>query len=154
MVNAIRSPIDGSRGSGRWNLRTSEVLYTALEADGALSEIHFHLSRGNPIFPSRMEHKLFELNANFAKTLDLSDTKLLSSLGIDLDRYKELLYSETQKVGEAVGFLGFEAMIVPNARHRSNNLVVFTQNFDLDAIEIAASTDVDWREWREAKGLA
>lgn len=148
VVNAIRSPIDGSRGSGRWNAADSQVLYTSLEADGALSEIHFHISRANPIFPSRMKHNLFQLTTELAKVLDLSDPSVLSSLGIDMSRYSEILYSKTQVVGEAVAFLGFEAIIVPNARHSGNNLVIFLQNIDLDAIAVGTETPVDWTAWR------
>ncbi len=148
VVNAIRSPIDGSRGSGRWNTDDGQVLYTSLEADGALSEIHFHISRANPIFPSRMKHNLFRLTAELAKVLDLSDPSVLSSLGIDMSRYSEILYSKTQIVGEAVGFLGFEAIIVPNARFNGNNLVIFLQNIDLDAIAVGEDTPVNWADWR------
>lgn len=148
VVNAIRSPIDGSRGSGRWSSDDDQVLYTSLEADGALSEIHFHISRANSVFPSRLKHNLFRLTAELAKVLDLSDPSVLESLGIDMSRYSEILYSETQVVGEAVAFLGFEAIIVPNARHRSNNLVFFMQNIDLDAIKIGKGKPVDWAAWR------
>lgn len=148
VVNAMRSPIDGSRGSGRWNSDDSQVLYTSLEADGALSEIHFHISRANPIFPSRLKHNLFQLTAELAKVLDLSDPSMLSSLGVDMSRYSEILYPKTQVVGEAVAFLGLEAIIVPNARHQSNNLVFFMQNIDLDAIEIGEEVSVDWAAWR------
>ncbi len=148
VVNAIRSPIDGSRGSGRWNSDNNEVLYTSLESDDALSEIHFHISRANPIFPSRLKHNLAQLTAGLAKVLDLSDPSTLTSLGIDMDRYSEILYSKTQEVGDAVAFLGIEAIIVPNARHQSNNLVIFMQNIDLDKIEIGKNTSVDWTAWR------
>ncbi len=148
VVNAIRSPIDGSRGSGRWSVDDGQVLYTSLEADGALSEIHFHISRANSVFPSRLKHNLFQLTAELAKVLDLSDPSVLSSLGIDMSRYSEILYPETQVVGGAVAFLGFKAIIVPNARHRSNNLVVFLQNVDLDAIVTGEETPVDWTAWR------
>ena len=39
VVHGSRSPIDGSKGAGRWNRRESEVLYCALKKDGAISEI-------------------------------------------------------------------------------------------------------------------
>ncbi len=153
VVNAMRSPVDGSRGSGRWNIRTSEVLYCSLEADGALAEIHYQINRGNTIFPSRLTHVLYEVRVELPKLLDLSNPGVLTSLGIDRDRYQEILYSHTQRVGEAAGFLGFEGIIVPNARHRSNNLVIFIENVDLDSFVIGDSTEVDWQTWRTAKGL-
>ncbi len=149
VVHGNRSPIDGSKGAGRWNVRESEVLYCALEEDGALSEIHFHISRGQSVFPSRLRSWVYKLEVSFERVLDLSDTSVLARLGIDLSRYHELLYSETQKIGEATGFLGYETLIVPNARHSSNNLVVFPANTDLDALYEVSKTRVKWEAWRQ-----
>ncbi len=151
VVNGVRSPIDGSKGAGRWNLRESEVLYCALEKDGALSEIHFHISRQQSVFPSRLTSTVHRLRAQFERTLDLSNIDLLTRLGIDPSRYSEILYDQTQKIGEAVNFLGFEAMLVPNARHGSTNLVVFPQNCDLDEISSVEIADVDWNAWRASQ---
>lgn len=149
VVHGARSPIDGSKGAGRWNRRESEVLYCALEKDGALSEIHFHIRRAQPVFPSRLSSTAYRMRARFEKVLDLTDMALLTRLGVETARYREMLYEATQKVGEAVGFLGFEAMLVPNARHRSTNLVVFPANCDLDMIEVMEGVPVDWAEWKK-----
>ena len=151
VVNGQRSPIDGSKGAGRWNFRESEVLYCALEKDGALSEIHFHISRQQPVFPSRLISTVHKLHASFSRTLDLSNIELLTRLGVNPSRYAEILYQQTQKIGEAVNFLGFEAMYVPNARHKSTNLVVFPQNCDLDEISLVSAKDIDWAAWRSSK---
>ena len=62
VVHGGRSPLDGSKGAGRWNVRESEVLYCALERDGALSEIHFHISRQQPVFPSRLRSTAHRLS--------------------------------------------------------------------------------------------
>ena len=148
VVNGVRSPLDGSKGAGRWNLRESEVLYCALEKDGALSEIYFHINRQQSVFPSRLTSAAHKLHAKFGRTLDLSDIDLLSRLGVDANLYTEILYDQTQKIGEAANFLGFEAMLVPNARHSSTNLVVFPQNCDLDEIDSIEALDVDWTAWR------
>lgn len=151
VVNSIRSSIDGSRGSGRWNTRKTQVLYCSLEADGALTEIHFQISRANPIFPSRLRHTLFQFDATLKKVLDLTEKNQLSDLGVDMSRYSEILYSKTQEVGEAVSFLGFEGLIVPNARHESVNLVIFMENFNLDRLDVVEDSSVDWKSWRERK---
>ncbi len=152
VVHGSRSPIDGSKGAGRWNLRESEVLYCALEQDGALSEIYFHISRQNPVFPSRLTSSLYRMHAKFDRVLDLTDMELLTTLGVDAASYAEILYAQTQRIGEAIGFLGLEAMLVPNARHASTNLVVFPQNCDLDTLSRASQTPVDWATWRKSRG--
>lgn len=154
VVHGTRSPLDGSIGAGRWNRRESEVLYCALERDGALSEISFHISRQQSVFPSRLRSAVHEMQAQFEKVLDLTDITVLAKLGVDMQRYQEILYVQTQKVGEAVGFLGFEAMLVPNARHPSTNLVIFPANCDLEAITQLAASDVDWAKWRQNRRKA
>lgn len=148
VVANTRSPLDGSKGSGRWNRRELEVLYTSLEPDGAISEIHFHISRGQSVFPSRMQHALHGLEISLTNVLDLSNIPLLQDLGVATDRYKDLVYERTQEIGSASAFLGYEGLLVPNARHPSNNLVLFAQNIDIDSINLGKSDAVDWRAWR------
>lgn len=151
VVHGVRSPIDGSKGAGRWNLRESEVLYCAIEKNGALSEIDFHIRRAQPVFPSRLVSLAYQMRASLDKVLDLTDTGLLTKLGVETSRYGELLYEETQKIGEAVGFLGFEAMLVLNARHPSVNLVIFPDNCDLDTLESVVKEPVDWSAWQRSR---
>ena len=69
VVRQGRPVLDGSRGSGRWNPSHLSVLYGATEADGAIAEIHFHLSRGQSVFPSRMRHFLHETQVRTDRTL-------------------------------------------------------------------------------------
>src|SRR6056297_895663 len=69
VVRNGRSVIDGSRGAGRWNPSDQSVLYGTDTADGAIAEINFHLTRGQPIFPSRMAHSLYELSVTTQRTL-------------------------------------------------------------------------------------
>ena len=102
-VHGARSPLDGSKGAGRWNLRESEVLYCALERDGALSEIFFHINRQQSVFPSRLRSAVYRMRAGFGKVIDLSDMELLRRLGVDPAGYREILYRDTQRIGEAVG---------------------------------------------------
>ena len=154
VVHGARSPLDGSKGAGRWNLRESEVLYCALERDGALSEIFFHVNRQQSVFPSRLRSTVHRMRAGFGKVIDLSDIDLLERLGVDPTRYREIVYRDTQRIGEAVGFLGFEAMRVPNARYPSDNLVIFPANCGLDAIERFEADAVDWADWRRNRAGA
>ncbi len=154
VVHGARSPLDGSKGAGRWNRRDSEVFYCALERDGAVSEIYFHINRQQSVFPSRLRSTVHRMRAGFGKVIDLSDIELLERLSVDRARYREIVYRNTQRIGEALGFLGFEAMRVPNARHPSDNLVVFPANCDLDAIERLEADAVDWADWRRKRAGA
>ena len=125
-------------GGNRWDDGTFDVLYTSLSKEGALAEMRFHLGRGQPVMPSKIHHRLHELEVNIDSVLDLTDADVLSAIGIDrshfgrlpcLDRKDE--YEACQKVGEAVHFLGSDdphdpsAILVPNARHSDRNLVLY-----------------------------
>jgi RES domain-containing protein len=151
VVRHGRSPTDGSRGAGRWNPSDLPVLYCAEEREGALSEIHFHLSRGQPVFPSRIRHTLWKLGADLKKSLTLLDIEQLVALGVEISRYRDILYAKTQEIGAAAAFLGFDGLISPSARYECANLVVFLDNAAPDALIEIAREAVDWPSWLRAR---
>lgn len=148
-VRSGRSAIDGSRGSGRWNTSDMSVLYGAMERDGAIAEIYFHLSRGQPVFPSKIKHDLFELSIKVPEALILADMGQLTKLGVQESRYRELLYERTQEIAAASSFLGFDGLIVPSARWTCNNVVLFLNNIDPEVVEEKSSIPINWRSWIE-----
>ena len=150
VVRAGRSVLDGSRGSGRWNPASLSVLYGAQEADGAVAEIHFHLSRGQPVFPSRMEHDLFELRVRMAGSLVLADMDALARLGVVRQQFGQMLYGRTQEIADAAFFMGYDGIIAPSARWACQNIVLFLDKVDLDDIEEvgSGSSRIDWKAWR------
>lgn len=147
VVREGRAVEDGSRGAGRWNPHDLEVLYGALEADGAIAEIHFHLSRGQSVFPSRLRHRLYELEVVTGNTLMLADLNQLMALGVEPTRYKELLYERTQEIGAAAAFLGFDGLISPSARWDCNNIVLFLDHYDVNALNVIGVADISWPDW-------
>lgn len=151
VVREGRSPLDGSRGAGRWNPAEISVLYCSEERDGALSEIHFHLSRGQPVFPSRLRHQLWRIDAGLQKALRFLDMKALVSLGVDAARWREMLYDRTQEIGAAAAFLGYDGLLAPSARHDSNALVIFLDNAAPEALAERDSEPVDWDAWRRGR---
>lgn len=151
VVRHGRSLLDGSRAGGRWNPRHLSVLYCALAAEGAVAEIFFHLNRGQPVFPSRMRHDLFELQVRTGNTLRLAGMQQLKKLGVDEGRYRELFYDRAQEIGDAAAFLGFDGLIVPSARYDCDNLVLFLSEFDLENIEVVSQTPIDWDAWRSER---
>lgn len=150
VVRTGRDVLDGSRGSGRWNTPDMSVLYGAAERDGAIAEIYFHLSRGQPVFPSRMRHDLFELAVKAQQTLVLADMEQLKRLGVDESRYRELLYTRTQEIGAAAAFLGFDGLIVPSARWNCRNIILFLEAISLEEVRTISVQPVDWKAWRQS----
>jgi RES domain-containing protein len=145
-----RSPLDGSRGAGRWNPANLSVLYGAQEPNGAVAEIHHHLSLGEPVFPSRMRHNLFELRIKISETLNFADMNALAKLGVESDRYSEMLYGRTQEIAAAAAYMGFHGIVAPSARWKCQNIILFLDQLgDIDdAIKEVSSAPVNWHEWR------
>jgi hypothetical protein len=143
IVREGRDPLLGSPSAARWDPGRFDVLYTALARDGALAEIHFHLSR-QPVFPSKVRFHLYELSVRADGLLRLPDMAALERLGIERESYAGLLYARTQEIGDAAQFLGFTGMIVPSARWNGLNLVLFTDRLGSDELAVRSQEPIDW----------
>jgi RES domain-containing protein len=148
VVRDGRDPIQGSASGGRWDPTLFDVLYTSLNPDGAVAEVHFHLSR-QPVFPSRIKYGLHRIRVATAKTLKLPDLEAMVPLGVNPARYREVLYEPTQAIGDAAYFLVFDSIIAPNARWSGNNFILFTDQIAPADLEVIESSDVNWTEWRK-----
>jgi RES domain-containing protein len=144
-----RDATRGSAAGGRWSPTGEfEVLYTSLEREGALAEIGHRLSL-EPVWPSKLLHELHALNVRIERVLRLPELETLRTLGVNIDRYEGYDYTMTQAVAATAQFLGCEALVVPNARHPSLNLVILTENLDPSStLEVMSSERVDWSVWR------
>jgi hypothetical protein len=146
-----------SAAGGRWDDGTFDVLYTSKAADGAAAEVHYQLSRGQPVFPSKIRHRLYQLMLATKKVLLLPDLNTIARLGVDIARYGSLSYNErqleyprTQEVAEAAHFLGFDAVVAPNARWECLNVVLFLDRIGPGECEIADDRgQIDWNRWLE-----
>ena len=108
--------------------------------------------KGQPVAPSKVVYKLYELKLNLEKSLRLIDLDALQALGVHTHHYgkahyeqRKTEYPRTQEVSEAAHFLGFDGLQVPNARHECLNIVLFDGVCALSAktiIESHGSVDV------------
>jgi RES domain-containing protein len=147
-VRKGRDPLQGSASGGRWDPTLFDVLYTSLAPDGAVAEVHFHLSR-QPVFPSKIRFGLHRIRVKTSRTLRIPDLKAMVPLGVDPARYREILYAPTQAVGDAAYFLGFDSIIAPNARWSCNNLILFMDQIMPADLEVMESSEINWTEWRK-----
>ena len=152
-VRAGRDPLQGHPSAGRWEPGTFDVLYTAMAPDGAVAELSFHLAR-QPVFPSKIAYGLHEIAVRTAKTLRFADLVALTALGVEEDRYRDVLYERTQEIGDAAHFLGFDGVIAPSARWPCLNLVVFTDRIGPGDLAIISSTEIDFARWRRESAAA
>ena len=150
IVREGRDVLQGSPTAARWDPGTFDVLYTSLDREGALAEIHFHLSR-QPVFPSKIRWFLHRISIATKRTLKLADMAALEALGISRDDYRGLSYERTQEIGDAAAFLGFDGLLVPSARWPCQNLVLFLDRLDPDDLAAVESQPVDWAAWRASQ---
>lgn len=152
-----RDPCQCSKGGGRWDDTTFDVLYTSMSREGAMAEMYFHLRRGQPIMPSKPVYRLHELIYRANNLLDLTNSALLKSLGLDVSNFGKLGYAnraneyrQSQQIGEAANYLGYDGIIVPNARWDISNVVVFCEQSTADlAIDSEDGETIDWTAWHE-----
>ena len=158
VVREGRDPCQCSTPGGRWDDGTFDVLYTARARDGAIAEIHFHLLRGQPVFPSRARFHLYQLEFKAERVLDLSDPETIAELGVDMSRYGQLSYEQrvaeyprTQDIGEIAHMLDYAALLAPNARWDCANAVLFCDAIAPGDLKVTADHGlIDWRAWRSA----
>ena len=131
MARAGRDPLVATSPKGRWDDGSFEVIYTALSADAARAEVHFHLTRGQPVFPSQLKIHLHEIEVEARRVYAFQSVDELVPFGVEASQFGGLDYSRlkaeysvTQQIGEAAHFLGCDALIVPSARWPDQNLVV------------------------------
>lgn len=156
VVREERDVTQCSASGGRWDDGSFDVLYTALERDGAVAEMYFHLLRGQPVFPSKVRYKLYELRVSLSATMRLATLPELAKLGLDTSRFGQLSYAEraaeyprTQQIGEVAHFLDCDGLIIPSARWDAGNLVVFCDRIGPGAIEgVHDHGLIDWTAWQ------
>ncbi|SEO28491.1 RES domain-containing protein [Gemmobacter aquatilis] len=162
VVREGRDPLDCSRSGGRWDDGTFDVLYTSLAREGALAEMHFHLKRGQPVFPSKVRYELHEVSLSMGAALKLLNLEDLARLGVASESYGRLSYQEksaeyprTQDIAEVAHFLEFDGLLVPSARWDCLNAVVFCERCLPEQREAIRSHGlIDWAGWEQnASGM-
>ena len=148
-----------SRAGGRWDDGTFDVLYTSSEKNGALAESWFHAARGQPVIPSKISKRLYRLEANLTRALDLSSNGKLDELGIAMAGYGRLSYLQRtteyptlQQIAETAYFYEYQAIIVPNARWPTSNVVVFTEHMKPGDLSVLEDEAVDLNAWYIEEG--
>ncbi len=115
IVRDERDPLQGYPAGARWDPGTFDVIYTSLAREGALEEIHFHLTR-QPVFPSKIRSVLHRISVRTRRTLRLADIEAVEALGVSRETYASLTYARSQEIGDAAAFLGFDGILAPSAR--------------------------------------
>ena len=147
-------PLRPSRAGGRFDDGSFDVLYTSASRDGALSESWFHAARGQPILPSKVAKRLYQIEADLQRVLDLSAVGKLAQLGVNMAAYGRLSYVQRveeypslQQIGEVAFFYEYQAVIVPSARWPGANVVIMTEHVGLTHLDVIDDEAVDLEAW-------
>lgn len=146
VVREKRDVLQASRIGARWDPALFDVLYTSLDRNGAMAEIHFHLSR-QPIFPN-IPFQIHRIRIRVNGLLNIADIEVLKRLGVNVSAFGSFDYTRTQAIGDAAFFLGFKGMLVPSARSSAQNLVIFWDRVDPGDMDVEHSELIDWKAWR------
>lgn len=160
LVRDGRDPCQCSAAGNRWDSGDFPVLYTSLKVEGAIAEMKFHLMRGQPVFPSKLTYRLYQIKTEINGVFDLSEPKSLTALGLDMDKFGRLSYADRQseylscqQISDAAHFLGSKetgdpsGILVPNARYSCKNFVLFCDHASPDQYEIVCDHGlIDWNQ--------
>ncbi len=152
LVRDGRNPLQCSASGGRWDDGTFDVLYTSVSQLGAMEEMRFHLMRGQPVMPSKVRYRMFEIDLSLGRALQFLDLEALSGVGLNVETFGRLSYEQkndeyprTQEIGEVAHFLDFDGLIIPSARTDTKNVVVFCDKVEeLRGSSVRDRGMVDW----------
>jgi RES domain-containing protein len=149
LIREGRDPLQGGPSISRWCKGEFDVLYTSLERDGAIAELHALLNL-QPVFPSKVVFRVHRLKVSVKQALDLSEFSIVSKLGVDISRYQDRNYAVMQSVADAAYFLGCDGLLAPSARWPCTNAVLFTDKIEPANLSVEATEQdpIDWTEWR------
>lgn len=121
MFAAFPPERENVRGA-RWNPPQIPAIYASLTRETAISEADYYISL-QPIRPSA-RRIIYRIKVTLNSVLDLSDSLTLSDLGL-IDALVAVDHSKCQVIGGAVEWLEHDGLLVPSARAKGVNLVIF-----------------------------
>ena len=147
-----RNPLQAGIAGGRWSPKSTIgnpviALYTSLEKNTSITELHYHLSQA-PVFSS-CAMVICKIAVENIRILDLSSAKLLTSLNIDLSNRKDT--TQSQKLGDASQFLGHQGIIIPCFRTKGTNCVLFLDTVETNQIKLISKQEINWPAWIKSK---
>ena len=142
-TNDILNPQGNDKGGGRYNPPGEfTVLYLGESENVCKAEIN---ARTDPdLLPS--QKILGKIEISLEKVLDLTDDTILKILGL---KKRDLMYKKnengwnlTQKIARLAYQIGVEAILVPSATGKGNNLAVFDKYIKKKNIKLISKKKV------------
>jgi len=112
----------------RWNPPQVAAIYASLERDVALAEAQYYIDL-QPV-PPQSRRVLYRVSVRLSKVVDLRKLDELRRYGISAADLGTLEHQKCQPVGGAIAHLGFDGLLVPSARAKGANLVIYPSGQD------------------------
>lgn len=117
-------PPDVENTSGaRWNPPEIPAIYTSLSREVVLAEAEYQIAM-QPLRP-KARRTVYKMSVRLASVLDISDERILTSLGLTTDVRGSMETDRCQHIGGSAEHLGHDGLIVPSARAHGLNLVIY-----------------------------
>jgi RES domain-containing protein len=113
---------ENTRGAP-WNPPETAAIYTSLERKTVLAEAEYSIG-SQPIRP-RASRRIYRIDVSLSSVIDLSDWQRLALLGFTHDSFEVIDHSDCQVIGGAAEWLDNDGLLVPSARTKGTNLVIF-----------------------------
>lgn len=121
----------------RWNGPLTEAIYASVERETALAEAAHYISL-QPLRP-KAKRTIYTIEVSLATVVDLTTSGLIKALGITDDVLRGNDHAPCRLIGNAVNWLGHDALLVPSARRPSGtNLVIFRQDLSRTQFAVVA----------------
>lgn len=123
----------------RWNLPEVPAIYTSLGKDVVIAEANYQISMQSRRPKAR--RTVYKIAVRLKSTLDISDPKIMDSLSLSSDILESMHFQRCQYIGSGVEHLGHDGLIVPSARARGLNLVIYPNqavedNYRFEVIDV------------------
>jgi RES domain-containing protein len=121
-------PLRENRWGARWNPRNVPAIYASLERDTCIAEVAYRVSLD--VVKPRSERRLYSIQVNLKRVVDLQDRETLTALGFTPEQLKDDSFAACQQIGDAVAWLGNDGLLVPSFRAPGTNMVIFPHNHE------------------------
>ena len=131
-------PLLENRRGARWNPPEVPAIYACLERDTVVAEAEYQIKLQS--FMPRARRTIYTMSATLRSVVNLCEPGALGQVGLDLQSLADVDWSRCQLVGGAAEWLGHDGLLVPSARAKGTNLVIFPNRRNpADELEIVDS---------------
>lgn len=130
-------PLDDSgsfKRGGRWNKDEKHgALYTALNKETCIRELEREAKRRGLNIKDLQPRDITSLRVKLKKVLDLTNSRILSLLGVSKEDLTSGDYALTHKIADAARKLGYEAILSLSATGNGKNLNIYLDMMQEDS---------------------